>query len=85
MKLIAAALIVVLAGCATKPITWNKPGASSQEFAQVKYQCLQETQSAGNYSAFGPPIFVAAAASGARKRQFGMFSACMEANGWYRE
>lgn len=34
-------LFLLLAGCAS---TWTKPGASEQDVAQARYECLQEAR-----------------------------------------
>jgi outer membrane biogenesis lipoprotein LolB len=72
---VAAAL---LAGCTTT-VLFDKPDATPLSFAQDKYQCEQETQGAGNYSAYGSPMYVAVAQSNAKKNAQAMFVSCMEA------
>ena len=84
-KLWMMGVAIGLAACATKPILWDKPGATQIGFAQDRYQCQQQTAGAGAYAAFGAPLFVAVAQIQAQKRQQAMFEECMEAQGYSKE
>jgi hypothetical protein len=81
MRIGLSLTVLCLCGCA-HTMVWDKAGATQLEFAQAKYQCMQESQSAGNYMAAGAPLFVLAASMDAKKRGQGMFNACMEAHGF---
>lgn len=78
--------LVTLCGCAArKPLVFDPPpGATRLDFARARYQCMEETQEAGNYTAFGPPLLVAAAARAAARKQRNFMVACMEARGYIR-
>lgn len=75
--------IMLLAGCASKPVIMHKDHATVEEFDKDQYRCAQETADAGNYRAFGSPLFVAMAADAARKNRRQMFRMCMAASGWH--
>jgi hypothetical protein len=80
---------VGVAACA-QPV-WQKPGATREEFAQVRYQCeLQSTTAAPvtplvttiekTSSLGGSEIYRTDVAAGQRDK---LFRACMEAAGWH--
>ena len=46
-KLCIIAITVGIAGCAAKPIVWDKPGGTQIAFAQDRYQCQLETEHSG--------------------------------------
>lgn len=61
-------LVLLLTACATqKPITWNKPGASTQDFNMDAGQCRAQA-----YGVAGaPPMQVAM-----------VYGSCMQGKGW---
>jgi hypothetical protein len=62
-------------GCAPQQKVWVKPGATTQDFSQDKYRCLQEANRKGySGNAYGY--------SGGDYVNLGIFNACMEAAGW---
>lgn len=71
-------LALFLAACA--PMTWNKPGASQNDFSQDRYACMQQAQqpvSGAVVNAYG------GAASSQVVTNGNLFSSCMNAKGWY--
>ena len=66
---------VVLAGCAQRPLIWDKDGATQQDFNQDKYSCARDAIAAGGlaYIGFGMTQ---------RVPDERMFYACMVAHGW---
>jgi len=70
---------ILLAACQTQ---WSKAGASQQDFAQDKYQCLQESQQASS-SAYINPYYGAAKGGSVTNRN--LYNSCMEARGYRRE
>ena len=84
MRMMLATLtILAFAGCAPSvEYAWYKNGASTQDFNQDKYRCLQESTRAGYTS---QPVFNAylgQSARGGAYTDWGMYSACMQASGW---
>jgi hypothetical protein len=74
IRVIGILLTLTLVGCET-PGVWYKPHASHEDFAQVKYECMEHSQSSMSYAnAYGggsvPTI------------NMPVFRACMEAHGW---
>src|ERR1700687_1983556 len=62
-------------GCAPKEKVWVKSGASTQDFSQDKYRCLQEANRKGySGNAYGY--------SGGDYVNWGLYNACMESAGW---
>jgi uncharacterized lipoprotein YajG len=83
MKTVIALLVgmALLAGCATQAkITWNKPGATQEEFNRDVYECTQETRVSG--TAAGSLVFVAAANARTQKQANELFKLCMKARGY---
>lgn len=72
----AVAAAVLLVGCAQ---TWNKAGATRDEFNRDKYTCLQQSQQ--QVSGFAFNKFGAAGSSNMRVNE-GLFASCMSAQGW---
>lgn len=72
-----------LAGCVPPPITWLKPGATPQSFAQDKLTCIQTANATvGGFTAVGTPLMLAVAADSNRQQKQQVFNTCMEAQGW---
>jgi hypothetical protein len=42
-------LCVLLASCANRNITWDKPGGSQQEFDKDKYECERDMRQSGHF------------------------------------
>lgn len=62
-------LVLLLAGCASRQLLWEKPGASQQDFEMDRGQCQAQ--------AFGAPGMYAV--------QVAMiYNACMRGRGWYQ-
>ena len=62
-------------GCAPKEKVWVKSGATTQDFSQDKYRCIQEANRkgyAGNRYGY----------SGGDYTDWDVYNACMEATGW---
>lgn len=73
-----ALLVLLLVACA--PMTWNKPGASQNEFSQDRYDCMQQAQqrvSSALVNAYG------GAASDQVITNANLFGSCMNAKGYY--
>jgi hypothetical protein len=77
----AAAL---LGGCAQ--YAWQKPGASTQDFNQDRYRCMQESTRQG-YSS--QPVYntytgqyLGQTARGGAYTDWNTYNACMQAAGW---
>jgi hypothetical protein len=72
---------IMFSGCAAfKPMLWNKNGGTQDEFAQVKYECLQasQQQQSGAYvNGYGGASQSGSVLNGQ------LFGACMNAHGWY--
>lgn len=84
-KKFAAALTLstALAGCVPPPVTWIKPGATTQSFAQDKLICIQvATSTVGGFEAIGTPMMLAIAADANNQQKRQVFDTCMEAKGW---
>lgn len=63
------ALLLILAGCASKQFLWEKPGASGQEFEMDRGQCQAQ--------AFSTP--------GMYTMQIALvYNSCMRGRGWYQ-
>ena len=72
--MVCVGAFVLLVGCARS--VWVKPGASQQDFATDKYECLQQSQQPHAYvNAYG-------GASGSVTNAE-LFNSCMNARGWY--
>lgn len=69
--------LVLLSGCAQN--LWNKPGASKDDFASDRYECLQRSQQQTGTAVFNR--FGGASSSGMATNG-GIFDACMNARGW---
>jgi hypothetical protein len=77
-RLVTLLCVLALFGCA-QPKVWVKPGASTDEFNQAKYACLQQVQqpySAAFVNRYG------GSASGGMTTNVGLYNVCMEAGGW---
>ena len=78
-------------GCAPQML-WVKPNANQNEFAQVRYECLQNSQqnrSVAQYNNVGGYVSGASnsqgyAVSGVVTNEQ-LFAACMNSKGWYLE
>lgn len=83
-KLAAAlALSTAIGGCVPPPITWIKPGATTQSFAQDKLVCIQvATSTVGGFTAIGTPMMLAVAADANNQQKQQVFNTCMEAKGY---
>lgn len=71
-------LVLFLAACA--PMTWNKAGASQNDFSQDRYACLQQAQQPSSgvlVNAYGGVASSQVVTNG------NLFSSCMNAKGWY--
>jgi hypothetical protein len=83
MKIQVLCFVLLLTGCTT---VWVRPGATQQDFAQDKYQCMNESERNVVIGASGSQGFVGAAvggmAFGAAMAQKARFDSCMEAHGW---
>jgi len=78
MSAVAMVFVVVLAGCA--PMVWTKPGGTQSEFAEDNYQCLQESQQRQGRAQLNR---YGGAAIDTVETNAGLYSACMNARGWY--
>jgi hypothetical protein len=74
---LGAALVGLLAGCAQN--LWNKPGASKDDFASDRYECLQGSQQQTGTAFFNR---YGGASSSGMATNGGIFDACMNARGW---
>jgi hypothetical protein len=62
-------------GCAPQQKVWVKQGASTQDFNQDKYRCIQESTRKGySGNAYGY--------SGGEYTNWNVYNACMESAGW---
>jgi hypothetical protein len=81
MKRIAiASSIILLSACANNNNVWVKPGASTTEFAQTKYACMQQSQnrvSSAYVNEYG------GSSESRVTTNSPLFSACMNAQGSY--
>jgi hypothetical protein len=78
-RLIATALLTLLAGCAS-PLIYSRSGATQQDFARDRYACVQEsrTESAVVRNPSHTLMFMAAAQHQADQ----LFRMCMEGRGY---
>ena len=76
----ALLILVAASGCVFKPMLWNKPGATQEEFAQAKYECLQQSQQTQSGAYVNP---YGGAATTQVVTNPGLFGACMNAHGFY--
>ena len=68
----------LLSACA--PMVWNKPGATQDDFAKDRYECLQQAQQ----RSAGARISSAGLVANDNIVTNGpLFDACMNAHGWY--
>ena len=85
-KAVTGALCLALAGCATAPVRWTKPGATVTDFDQAKAECQYEAvkSTASMPTGYG---LGGAIASGIEEgtRQGEVAVLCMRAKGWARE
>ena len=72
-----AAAAAVLSGCAAP--TWNKPGASQDDFARDRYSCMQESQQRVGTAAVNQ---FGGASSNTMQTNGMLFNGCMNARGW---
>lgn len=72
-----AAVAAVLSGCAAP--TWNKPGASQDEFARDRYACMQDSQQRVGTAAVNQ---FGGNASNSMQTNGMLFNGCMNARGW---
>jgi len=78
--------IIAVGGCARPPqYSWQKGGASPQDFNQDKYRCMQEStrqaySSQPVYNIYGR--YMGQTASGGAYTDGGIYNACMQAAGW---
>ena len=87
---VVSSFVFLLVSCAQ--MVWIKPGAGQNEFAQARYECLQNSQqqrSTATYNNSGGYVSPMAssqgyATSGAVTNEQ-LFGACMNAKGWYLE
>jgi hypothetical protein len=80
---------LVLSSCAAekapssssrRETVWVKPGAEQSEFAQVRYQCLQEAQQRQtSFDGIGGDVI----AGSTVQTNYQLFGFCMNAHGWY--
>jgi hypothetical protein len=80
-------LAVLLAGCASSPSYWSKPGGGEGEFDRDKYECERENR----YTTPGPstriktapyqPVITMPGAPVTHVDDYG-FASCMRARGW---
>lgn len=87
-NLIITIIVFVVSGCVNVPrsnnnppqFVWQKSGATTEEFNKIKYICLQESQQRKEDAYIG-------AYGGSSSSQVitnpTLFSACMNAQGWY--
>ena len=78
--LLLGAAVLLLSGCASSAPSWNRPGATAQDFAVDRYRCTQESRV--GFSATGGLVWVAAANAAAENQSAQLFQQCMEAHGW---
>ena len=45
---------LIITSCATPPVFWHKEGATPEEFYQIKYTCLQQSQQPESRNIFTP-------------------------------
>lgn len=73
-------VMFVLSGCAVQPMAWIKDGGSRQEFSQTNYECMQQAQQrrsdayVNGYRGASQSLVVT---------NLDLFSACMNAHGFY--
>jgi len=75
--------LLILSGCATTtPMVWYKSGASQEEYSRDRYNCLREAQQpvTGSYV-----NRYAGESSGQIITNNQLYSACMNAKGWFLE
>ena len=70
--------LFILSGCAT-PTSWNKPGASAQDFNADNYQCMQGSQHQTSSVYVNP---YGGSSSSRQTTNIPLFNACMNAKGW---
>lgn len=87
MRIAVYVLILLLAGCQTRPSNtggsiarFSHSSATFQQYMQDRYQCIREAQRPVSGAYFGPTNGVAS--SGVVVSQ-SMFSACMGARGYW--
>lgn len=82
-RLVIIAVLLGLGACQRVP-NFVKPGASHQDFARAKLNCIAESNAdVGGFMAIGSPLMIAAAAAGNQEQKQNVFNTCMEADGWY--
>lgn len=79
-KILAVALMVLTAGCATSRIQWRHADASQNRFAVDRYACVQESRV--EWDARGGLLWIAVAQANAEAQSNELFSMCMQARGW---
>ena len=78
-KFLLSVVVLVLAGCA--PMTWNKPGASANEYELDRLECTQKAQQ--RYLAAEISYYGANQSSNEFINENGLFASCMNAKGWH--
>lgn len=80
MKKLSILVFIFLVGC--QQMVWNKPNGTQQEFAQVKYQCLKNSQQYGESLNINRNLGMATGSAGQYTNEQ-LFASCMNSQGWY--
>jgi hypothetical protein len=84
--MVFATVIGLMLACSPRyAIVWDKPGATKQEFAKDKYECMQEaqqTQSGATGAYCSGYVCVPSQAESKVVTNPTLFSSCMEARGY---
>ncbi len=72
--------LLMLSGCTTNKGTWYKQNASQEEYAKVRYLCLQESQQQQSISVFS---YNYQEGKSQMITNNNLFEACMNAKGFY--
>ena len=76
LKLLSIGSVLILVGCGT----WVKPGATQQDFASDRYECMRDSRSQGGYAYVNP--YGGYAVNGPQI-DGNLFASCMNSKGWY--
>ena len=77
-KFLLTVVVLVLAGCA--PMTWNKPGASANEYELDRIDCTQKAQKRYLEAEIN---YYAGESSNEFINENALFASCMNAKGWH--
>jgi hypothetical protein len=79
LRILVAVISLGLTSCVQNQAFWDKAGSEPNEFNNVKYSCLQQSQQNASSAYVGK--YGGVATSGAITNQ-NLFAACMNAQGW---